>query len=85
MIPDVEKEKLREIALVMFLPWHRESWRMHLLMTAQFLEREKEAGKWLTRYDMKVEAVRENIYASFRQGRLLILNISPRGIKVWGN
>jgi ABC-type Fe3+-hydroxamate transport system substrate-binding protein len=84
MIPDVEKEKLREIAPVIFLPWHRESWRMHLLMTAQFLEREKEAEKWLTRYDMKVEAVMENIPASFRQGRLLILNISPRGIKVWG-
>ncbi|WP_161601365.1 AraC family transcriptional regulator [Paenibacillus luteus] len=84
MIPDEEKEKLREIAPVMFLPWHRESWRMHLLMTAQFLDREKEAEKWLTRYDLKVGGVLENIPASFRQGRLLILNIVPRGIKVWG-
>ncbi|RAV23341.1 AraC family transcriptional regulator [Paenibacillus contaminans] len=84
MIPEEEKEKLRGIAPVLFLNWHREDWRSHLLQTARFLDREKEGEQWLARYDSKAEAMRHNVPASFCHGGLLILNISPLGIQIWG-
>lgn len=84
MIPDEEKARLREIAPVLFLPWHQATWRVHLQMTAQFLEREKEGNKWLSRYDEKAAAVKRSVPAAFRQGSLLIVNFSSKGIKVWG-
>ncbi|MFF2016298.1 helix-turn-helix domain-containing protein [Paenibacillus sp. NPDC058177] len=84
MVPDEEKKKLRQIAPVLFLPWHSLSWREHLKRTVEFLDRDKEAESWLGRYDKKAEVIRENIPYSFRQGGLLILNILPRGFEVWG-
>ncbi|GGG53885.1 helix-turn-helix domain-containing protein [Paenibacillus radicis (ex Gao et al. 2016)] len=84
MLPEEEKQKLRQIAPVLFLPWHTEDWRMHLQLTAQFLEREKEGSLWLTRYDQQVEAVAQRMPAAFRQGTLLIISIASRGINVWG-
>ncbi|MFF2090641.1 helix-turn-helix domain-containing protein [Paenibacillus sp. NPDC058174] len=84
MLPEEEKQKLRQIAPVLFLPWHKEDWRMHLQLTAQFLEREKEGERWLARYNQQVEAVAQCMPAAFRQGTLLIISISSRGINVWG-
>ncbi|WP_168928876.1 AraC family transcriptional regulator [Paenibacillus dokdonensis] len=84
MIPDEEKEKLRQIAPVLFLPWHGENWRVHLQMTARFLDREIEGEKWLARYEKKVENVRKLVPHSFKHGSLLILNFSSIGIKIWG-
>ncbi|WP_165452750.1 helix-turn-helix domain-containing protein [Paenibacillus thalictri] len=84
MITDEEKIKLQQIAPVLFLPWQQETWRVHLQMTARFLDKEQEGEKWLSRYDDKADAVREKIPDAFRQGGLLILHVSARGIKIWG-
>lgn len=84
MITAEEKEKLRQIAPTLFLPWEDESWRVHLQMTAQFLDREIEGEKWLSRYDKKAAAVRKLVPVKFKQGSLLILNVSSKGMKIWG-
>ncbi|MWV42725.1 ABC transporter substrate-binding protein [Paenibacillus sp. HJL G12] len=84
MIPDAEKEKLRQIAPVLFLPWYKENWRVHLQLTARFLDREEEADRWLARYDKKAAAERKHVPSVFKQGSLLILNFCPKGIIVWG-
>jgi|GEM_PF-511838 len=84
MITEEEKDKLRQIAPVLFLPWHTVSWRVHLQMTARFLDREKEGEKWLARYADKAAAVREIVPVAMRRGSLLIISISPKGISVWG-
>ncbi|WP_042163214.1 helix-turn-helix domain-containing protein [Paenibacillus gorillae] len=84
MLPEEEKQKLRQIAPVLFLPWHTENWRKHLQLTAQFLEREKEGERWLARYDQQVENVTECMPMTFKQGTLLIISITSRGINVWG-
>ena len=84
LVPDEEKEKLLQIAPVLFLPWFEENWRGHLRLTAQFLNREREGENWLAQYDDKVQAVREKVPDFFRRGTLLILNVSPKGIRIWG-
>lgn len=84
MIPEEEKEKLRRIAPALFLKWHQEDWRTHLLQTARFLEREKAGEQWLARYDDKVEEVRQRVPGSFQHGECLILTLSPHGIQIWG-
>ncbi|MDH6369250.1 ABC-type Fe3+-hydroxamate transport system substrate-binding protein [Paenibacillus sp. PastF-3] len=84
MIPEEEKERLRKIAPSLFLGWHREDWRSHLQSVAGFLDREKEGESWLSRYDEQVEAVRRNVSGCFRKGKMLIFNISHRGIQLWG-
>jgi ABC-type Fe3+-hydroxamate transport system substrate-binding protein len=84
VVPEEEKEKLRQIAPVLFLPWHTGSWREHLRLTADFLGREQAAEKWLLRYDRQASAVRERLPSVLNQGSLLTLHISSKGINVWG-
>ncbi|QJD85954.1 AraC family transcriptional regulator [Cohnella herbarum] len=84
MIVEEEKEKLKTIAPTLFLKWHEESWKAHLIQTARFMEREKEGERWLIRYEEQAAEARRIVPPSLRQGRLLILNISARGMQVWG-
>jgi ABC-type Fe3+-hydroxamate transport system, periplasmic component len=84
MLPEHEKEKLRRIAPCLFLRWHPDDWRTHLRSTAEFLNREKEGERWLSRYEEHVEAVRQRVPAAFRQGKLLIMTIAPNTIRIWG-
>jgi len=84
MIDEEEKEKLRDIAPTLFLRWHEESWKTHLIRTAGFLEREKEGERWLARYEEQAAEARRIVPASIRQGKLLIANVSARGLQIWG-
>lgn len=84
MVPEDEKEKLRRIAPCLFLRWHPDDWRTHLRNTAEFLERKKEAERWLSRYEEQAASVRKHVPATFRQGKLLIMTITPDQIRVWG-
>ncbi|THF73262.1 helix-turn-helix domain-containing protein [Cohnella fermenti] len=84
LIPEQEKEKLRAIAPALFLRWHADDWRTHLRSTAAFLDREQEGERWLARYEEQAEAVRRRVPDAFRQGKLLLLTISPAGVRVWG-
>ncbi|NWL87958.1 AraC family transcriptional regulator [Paenibacillus sp. 79R4] len=84
MIPDEEKARLQQIAPTLFVPWHSADWRVHLQMTAKFLNREAEAEKWLARYDEQAAAIRMKVPTDFQAGAWLILTLCPRGIKIWG-
>lgn len=84
MVTDEEKQKLREIAPALFLPWYEESWRTHLRMTARFLEREQEGEQWLASYDKKAADIRARVPLALRQGSLLIVNVTSSGLKVRG-
>ncbi len=52
--PDFQA-KLGEIAPVLVIPWRTKNWREHLLMTASFLNKSKEADEWLAAYDDKAD------------------------------
>ncbi|MFB9273804.1 helix-turn-helix domain-containing protein [Cohnella cellulosilytica] len=83
-IVEEEKERLKEIAPTLFLRWHEESWKAHLIQTARFMEREKEGERWLARYEEQAAEARKTVPSSLRQGTWLILNISARGLQIWG-
>ncbi|RED75265.1 AraC family transcriptional regulator [Cohnella phaseoli] len=84
MIIEEEKIRLRQIAPTLFLRWHKESWKEHLIQVARFIEREKEGEQWLDRYEGQAEELRSIVPSAFRSGRLLILNICARGMQIWG-
>lgn len=84
MIVAEEKERLEAIAPTLFLSWHRESWKTHLIRTARFVEREQEGERWLARYEEQAAEARLLVPQSLRQGRWLVLNVSARGVQVWG-
>ncbi|MDF2724601.1 MAG: AraC family transcriptional regulator [Paenibacillus sp.] len=54
---DEFQQNLRQIAPVLVIPWRTTSWRDHLLLTAAFLDKTKEADEWLAVYEDKLERV----------------------------
>ncbi|WP_255433393.1 AraC family transcriptional regulator [Brevibacillus sp. LEMMJ03] len=56
-----EKQKLEEIAPVLYVPSMENDWREQLRMVARFLGESAEAEHWLKNYERKVEAAREQL------------------------
>ncbi|SFB57829.1 ABC-type Fe3+-hydroxamate transport system, substrate-binding protein [Cohnella sp. OV330] len=82
-IPQIEQDKLKEIAPTLFLDWE-EDWRSHLRRVAAFLDRDGEAEQWLARYDRAVAAARDRLTKIVGRDTLLVLAVGGRGVEVCG-
>ncbi|MFD2329126.1 helix-turn-helix domain-containing protein [Cohnella sp. GCM10020058] len=79
-----EAEQLREIAPVLLIPWEHTDWRGHLRLVGDFLDKRKEAAKWLERYERNAEGWRTELRRLTAGERMLALKIAGDAIYVWG-
>ncbi|WP_052350744.1 AraC family transcriptional regulator [Paenibacillus gorillae] len=82
-IPAEEQEKLKSIAPTLLLPW-KGNWREHLSLTAAFIGREEEAGRWLERYEQKSAVLRKQLGAMTRRDTVAVFVVSKGQLHVWG-
>ncbi|MFC3745536.1 AraC family transcriptional regulator [Paenibacillus sp. GCM10012306] len=83
LIPPEEQVRLEGIAPLLLLP-SGASWRQHLCLIAEFLGRTNVALKWLSHYDRKAVAIREQLQPMIGQDSLLVVLISGDQLYVWG-
>lgn len=80
-----EQERLGQIARTFFVPWLTGSWRDHLRLIAEFLDRGREAEAWLDKYDDKAGLVSDKVNRLIRQDDLLTIMIDRKGCYRWVN
>lgn len=78
-----EQARLRQIAPCLFLPWE-EGWRQHLLLTADFLGKMKEATRWLHSYDQKAARIRETVKKRLQDETVIVVVVDKMRMSVWG-
>lgn len=74
-VEDGEKEKLRQIAPTLFIPWMKLDWREQLRLTGEFLGQPGEAERWLQAYERKAAAAREKLRRAVGDETFLVLRI----------
>jgi AraC-like DNA-binding protein len=78
-----EQARLKQIAPSLFLPWE-EGWRQHLLLTADFLGKMKDATRWLYSYDQKAAGIRETVKKRLRDETVIVVVIDKMRMYIWG-
>lgn len=79
------QQQLHEIAPVLVIPWHSGSWREHLMLTASFLSRTRQAEDWLSDYDEKMDRICERWNRAAAAEKLLIYMIDRQHCFQWIN
>ncbi|MFF2092297.1 AraC family transcriptional regulator [Paenibacillus sp. NPDC058174] len=82
-IPAEEQQKLKDIAPTLLLPWKGE-WREHLSLTAAFIGKEEEGGRWLERYEQKAAIIRKQLGPATRRDTVAVFIVSKGQLYVWG-
>ncbi|BFT73742.1 AraC family transcriptional regulator [Paenibacillus sp. P36] len=78
-----EQVRLEQIAPSLFLPWE-EGWRRHLMLTADFLGKSKDAAKWLHRYDQKAVEIRGKVKKRLQDETVILVVIDKQTLHIWG-
>ncbi|MCS7464116.1 AraC family transcriptional regulator [Paenibacillus doosanensis] len=80
--PDVaDREEMDGIAPALYVPWREASWREHLQLTGEFLNRSKEAGQWLRQYEELTE--RAGVRIRRRLGEETVMMLYFNGPKAY--
>jgi len=83
-VPSEEQVRLEQIAPALFLPWSEGDWRSHLRETARFLDRVKDAERWLHGYEHEANKARISVKQRIGEGSMLAVNVASDGLSLWG-
>jgi len=83
-VPCEEQARLAHLAPTLFLPWLEDDWRSHLRETARFLDKVKDAERWLDGYEHEANKARISVKQRIGEGSMLAVNVGSDGLSIWG-
>ncbi|WP_235917985.1 AraC family transcriptional regulator [Paenibacillus lutrae] len=75
-----EKEKLEQAGPVLYIPNQQLDWREQLKLVANYLEVSGEADSWLTKYDRRVQSLKDMLHERMGEDTFLIISLHKSGM-----